>query len=259
MNTGYSVSSPFSRSASGVSTSSPPPIAISTPTGASRPDSVGAGLFAGSVAAAQRAEAAFFVEPSGAGELESHIIGFGASNTGPFAPWSTAWSPPSAVVLTSMPSAASLRRSSASVSLFAACADFTTSSWVNPSSWASIRRSTSGRTLLYVAVAPSSSGAGRSPGHDRASSRPAFFIRTSGARPPPENARPMVLTFGATSPSPDRVNAVSIGFHSPPTRALTGRRYSRASRFPSGVAKTSRLSPRSDITSTGRPVRFAAS
>lgn len=185
-------------------------------------------------------------------------MGRGASNTAPWAPLSTASRPPPDISRTSMPSAASFRRSSDSFSFSAASADLTTSSCVKPSSCASILRSTSGSTSRYVALEPSSTGAGNFSGHDRASSRPAFRIRTSGVVPPPENARPTVVTFGATLPSAERVRPVSMGCHAPFTRARTGRRYSRASKLPSGVAKTSLRSPRIEAISTDRPVRFAS-
>ncbi len=64
--------------------------------------------------------------------------------------------------------------------------------------------------------------------------------------------------LGATAPPAVAVRSVSIRFQPPPVRVQTGRRCSRASSSPSGVAKTSLVSPRSDAISTASPV-FSAS
>ncbi len=82
-------------------------------------------------------------------------------------------------------------------------------------------------------------------------------MRTRGWSPPPENSSPTVAAPGATVPSARLVRSVSIVFQAPSTRVRTGRRCSRASSFPSGVAYTSLLSPRSDTISTFLPVRLA--
>ncbi|MGI5527439.1 hypothetical protein ACQEVX_08450 [Streptomyces syringium] len=112
------------------------------------PDSPGPASSPAPRAAALRAAAAVRAALfAGAGPgLESHIIGVGASNTAPPAPWSTAVRPPCAVSWTATPSALIFSRSWASSWLAAALADFTTSSWVKPSTWAATRKSTSVRT-----------------------------------------------------------------------------------------------------------------
>ncbi len=144
------------------------------------------------------------------------------------------------------------------LALRAASAVLTTNSCEKPSSCAVIRRSTPGSTDGHVATAPSSTGVGSAAGQVRLAARPARSIRTNGCvSPPPENASFTAVAAGSTVPSSRRASVVSMCFQLLPDRVHTGRRYSRASRFPSGVAKTSRDSPRCETTSTGSPDFFA--
>lgn len=63
---------------------------------------------------------------------------------------------------------------------------------------------------------------------------------------------------GPTVPSARTARSRSTARHSPPALVHTGVTYSRASSVPCGVAKTSRVSPRSASTSTGSPEARAA-
>ncbi|WP_188279528.1 hypothetical protein [Streptomyces sp. CBMA29] len=189
---------------------------------------------------------------------ESHMIGCGAAKTSPPVVVSVAVRPPSAVRATSRPSVTTPKVSCVSAGFRAAAAVLSTSSSWKPSVSARIRRSTSGRTFLYVAVSPSSVGAGSADGQVYDSFRPALSRVTSGADPPPDSSMPTDATAGATLPSGCRTRVLSTVFHSPPTRARTGRRCWSVSRLPAGSAYVSLDSVRSEVISTLCPASAAS-
>ncbi|MGY3678084.1 hypothetical protein [Streptomyces sp. TE33382] len=99
-------------------------------------------------------------------------------------------------------------------------------------------RSTPGSASLYVALPPSSSGAGSFPyGQVRESSRPACRIVTNGLpASPPEKDRATAVALGTTVPSARRTRVVSMSTQLPSWKVRMGSVYSRAVKVPSGSA-----------------------
>lgn len=157
------------------------------------------------------------------------------------------------------PGAASPNRRRRSRGSRAASGVLTTSTCEAPLAVTRTRRSTSGpSTPRYSAESPWSSGAGSVPGQVSAMVLPALVIASIAPSPPPDSRTPTGVATGRPEPSSASTRVVSTGTQAPSFRVRTGNRCSVATKPPSGWAYTSRDSPRSPSTSTGRPLRTAS-
>ena len=194
--------------------------------------------------------------PAGGG-AESHITGAGAVNTARPAR-SLALTLPAASAPMVTPAARTPRLNVASAGSAAAARVLTTSTSLNPPCASTVtRRSMSGITFGYVAVAPPSTGVGRNTGNDSDSDFPAAVTVASGPLPPPDNTTPLVVTAGATVPSARRVNVGSSDFHEEPIRLRTGTAARVNVNVPAGSATRVSVGVVAASTGTGLCVRRA--
>ncbi len=201
--------------------------------------------------------AAGSVAASSLESLESHITGWGASNTVPPEPVSVAVSPPPTLSFSFSNEDVRGSWSSARLGLAAAFAFFTTRMWEKPSALAVTLRSTPGRTFAYVAVEPSSFGLGSFSGQSRESVRPSFSISANVVSPPPENDIAVSAALGACVPFFCSTSVVSMSVHLPFLWVRIGWTYSVVVKVPSGLATVVLRSSRRVRISTGLP-DFAA-
>lgn len=191
---------------------------------------------------------------------ESHIRPAGPLKTA-FPSSSTARRPPRAPATTSSPWPDAAKVICSSSELAAACAVLTARTCRYPSDVAVSRRSTPGRTSVYVAVAPSSVGTGNGPGQSSENERrPSPSRIMSPAEPPPENDRPTAAAFGPTLPSSRRTRSTSTSAHVPSACFTRWGVVDWVSvNVPSGFATVVEYALRCATSSTGSPEAAALS
>lgn len=141
----------------------------------------------------------------------------------------------------------------------AASAVLTTRTCEKPPAWLAVSlRSTPGRTSGYSALLSCRVGAGSVPGQLSESFLSSWASVASGAEPPPDRASSLLVTFGRSRPSAERVRVVSSSFHWPSRLARTGATFRVSPSVPFGLATTLSVSVVSVGTGTGFPVRLAS-